>query len=81
MEAKVVRIGNSQGVRIPKAALLQTRLSAGQRVRLEVVEDTIVIRPAARPSRVEARSTGSRSTRPSGGKSVGGFEPRGLDTP
>lgn len=38
-----VRIGNSQGVRIPKAA--QTRLSAGQRVRLEVVEDTIVIRP------------------------------------
>jgi antitoxin MazE len=45
MEAKVVRIGNSQGVRIPKAALQQTRLSAGQRVRLEVVEDTIVIRP------------------------------------
>jgi antitoxin MazE len=45
MEAKVIRIGNSQGVRIPKAALQQTRLSAGQRVRLEVVEDTIVIRP------------------------------------
>ena len=45
MEAKVVRIGNSHGVRIPKAALQQTRLSAGQRVRLEVVEDTIVIRP------------------------------------
>jgi len=45
MEAKVVRIGNSQGVRIPKAALQQTGLSAGQRVRLEVVEDTIVIRP------------------------------------
>lgn len=45
MEAKVVRIGNSQGVRIPRAALQQVRLSAGQRVRLEVVEDTIVIRP------------------------------------
>jgi antitoxin MazE len=45
MEAKVVKIGNSHGVRIPKAALQQTRLSAGQRVRLEVVEDTIVIRP------------------------------------
>ena len=45
MEAKVVRIGNSQGVRLPKAALQQARLSAGQRVRLEVVEDTIVIRP------------------------------------
>ena len=35
---------SAQGVRIPKAALQQTRLSAGQRVRLEVVEDTIVIR-------------------------------------
>ena len=45
MEAKVVRIGNSQGVRIPKAALQQARLSAGQRVRLHVVEDSIVIRP------------------------------------
>lgn len=45
MEAKVVRIGNSHGVRIPKAALQQARLAAGQRVRLEVVEDAIVIRP------------------------------------
>jgi antitoxin MazE len=45
MEAKVVRIGNSHGVRLPKAALQQARLSAGQRVRLEVVEDTIVIHP------------------------------------
>ena len=45
MEAKVVRIGNSQGVRLPKAALQQARLSPGQRVRLEVVEDTIVIHP------------------------------------
>ena len=45
MEAKVVRIGNSQGVRLPKAALQQARLSVGQRVRLEVVDDTIVIRP------------------------------------
>jgi antitoxin MazE len=45
MEAKVVRIGNSQGVRLPKAALQQARLSAGQRVRLEVVDDTIVIHP------------------------------------
>jgi antitoxin MazE len=45
MEAKVVRIGNSQGVRIPKAALQQVRLAAGQSVRLEVVQDTIVISP------------------------------------
>src|SRR6185436_12106084 len=41
VRAKVVRIGNSQGVRLPKAALQQARLSAGQRVRLAVVEDTI----------------------------------------
>ena len=45
MDAKVVKIGNSQGVRIPKAALQQARLTAGQRVHLQVVEDTIVIRP------------------------------------
>lgn len=51
MEAKVVKIGNSHGVRIPKAALQQTRLSAGQRVRLEVVEDSIVIRPEHRARR------------------------------
>ena len=45
MEAKVVRIGNSHGVRLPKAALQQARHSPRQRVRLEVVEDTIVIHP------------------------------------
>ena len=45
METKVVRIGNSLGVRLPKAVLQQARFSAGQRVRLEVVEDTIVIHP------------------------------------
>jgi antitoxin MazE len=45
MEVKVVRIGNSQGVRLPKAALQQARISPGQRVRLEVIDDTIVIHP------------------------------------
>ena len=45
MKARIVRIGNSRGVRLPKAALQQARLSAGQRVRLEVVEETIVIHP------------------------------------
>ena len=48
MDAKVIKIGNSHGVRLPKAALQQTHLSAGQRVRLEVVEDSIVIRPERR---------------------------------
>jgi antitoxin MazE len=45
VETKIVRIGNSHGVRLPKRALQQARLSAGQRVRVEVVEDTIVIHP------------------------------------
>ena len=45
MKAKVVRIGKLPGVLLPKAALRQARLSVGQRVRLEVVEGTIVIRP------------------------------------
>lgn len=45
MDSKIVRIGNSHGVRPPKAVLQELGLSAGQRVRLEVVDFTIVIRP------------------------------------
>ncbi|MEX0958524.1 MAG: AbrB/MazE/SpoVT family DNA-binding domain-containing protein [Burkholderiales bacterium] len=45
METKIVRIGNSQGLRIPKAVLEQAQLEPGQRVRLKVVDDTIVIAP------------------------------------
>lgn len=47
MRARIVRIGNSQGVRIPKALLEQTGLS--DEVKLEAVEDRIVIRPAFPP--------------------------------
>jgi len=44
MKARIVRIGNSQGLRIPKPVLEQTGLSG--EVVLEVEGNTIVIRPA-----------------------------------
>ncbi len=47
MKINVVRIGNSRGIRIPKAVLEQCRL--GQTVELEVKKDHLVVRPAGRP--------------------------------
>ena len=47
IRARIIRIGNSQGLRIPKQVLDQTRL--GEEVELEVQHDQIVIRPAHRP--------------------------------
>lgn len=44
MKASIVKIGNSQGVRIPKALLSQTSLSGD--VELEVSKNTIIIKPA-----------------------------------
>lgn len=47
MKAKVVRIGNSRGIRIPKAVLEQCRLR--ETVELEVSEGHLVIRTASAP--------------------------------
>ena len=47
MKTRIVRIGNSQGVRIPKPLLEQSGL--GEEVELEVRADEIVIRAASRP--------------------------------
>jgi antitoxin MazE len=47
MKINVVRIGNSRGIRIPKALLEQCRL--GRTVELEVKKDHLVVRPAGRP--------------------------------
>lgn len=44
IQARIVRIGNSQGVRIPKLLLEQAGI--GERVELEVMEGQIAIRPA-----------------------------------
>ncbi len=47
MKARIIRIGNSQGIRIPKPLLEQSGL--GDEVELEVQPDQIIIRRAGRP--------------------------------
>ena len=47
VKTKIVRIGNSQGIRIPKPILEQVGLP--EEVELEVEDNTIVIRPYTRP--------------------------------
>ena len=47
MKTRIVRIGNSQGVRIPKPILDQTGLRG--EVDISADKDTVVIRPATRP--------------------------------
>jgi len=49
VKANIVRIGNSQGIRIPKVLLEQTQLSG--EVELEVRHRAIVIRSVSRPRR------------------------------
>ncbi len=44
MKTRIVRIGNSQGIRIPKPLLEQTGLR--DEVELSVQDDALVIRPA-----------------------------------
>jgi antitoxin MazE len=47
MKAKVVRIGNSKGIRLPKAVLEQCHLE--HTVELEVEDGFVIIRPAHAP--------------------------------
>ena len=47
MKARIVRIGNSQGVRIPKPLIEQTGL--GDEVEIVVRGNALVISPAVRP--------------------------------
>lgn len=49
MKTRIVRIGNSRGIRIPKPLLEQSGL--GDEVELEVGEGTILIRAVAEPRR------------------------------
>ena len=46
VKTRIVKIGNSQGIRIPKLLLDQTDL--GEEVELELRGDQIVVRPAYR---------------------------------
>jgi antitoxin MazE len=47
MKTSIIRIGNSQGIRIPKLLLEQSHL--GTEVELEVENEKIIIRPASLP--------------------------------
>jgi antitoxin MazE len=49
MEAKVIVIGNSQGIRLPKSVLRRCGLEPGQAVEIDVRGNTIVIRPRPNP--------------------------------
>ena len=47
MKAQIIRIGNSHGIRIPKAVLEETRMSGD--VEIEVTPDGILIRNINKP--------------------------------
>ncbi len=47
MKTRIIKIGNSRGIRIPKVLLEQSGL--GEEVEIEVHDAQIVIRPAERP--------------------------------
>ncbi len=47
MKSRIVRIGNSRGIRIPKPLLEQTGMS--EDVEIEVSGNALVIKPAAPP--------------------------------
>lgn len=47
MKTRVVRIGNSQGIRIPKSVIEQCHLHGA--VDLEIQQGQLVIRPAVKP--------------------------------
>ncbi len=47
MRAHVIKIGNSQGIRIPKPILEQTGITGD--VELEVEKNQIIIRPVSNP--------------------------------
>lgn len=43
MEAKLVRIGNSKGIRLPKSMLAQTGMT--ERIEIEVQGNVIILKP------------------------------------
>ena len=54
MKTRLVRMGNSQGIRIPKPLIEQIGLSG--EVEISVRDGSLVIRPAARPRAGWARA-------------------------
>lgn len=47
MEAKLVRIGNSKGVRLPKSMLVQTGMT--ERIEIEARGHNIILKPIEEP--------------------------------
>jgi len=47
MEAKLVRIGNSKGIRLPKSMLVQTGIT--ERIEIEAQGQSIILRPIKEP--------------------------------
>ena len=47
IKTRLVKIGNSQGIRIPKLVLDQLNLSAD--IELEVQDDHLIVRPSSHP--------------------------------
>lgn len=47
MRARIIKIGNSKGIRIPKVLLEQSKI--GEEIELDVQGNQILIRPASRP--------------------------------
>lgn len=54
MKARIVRIGNSRGIRIPKPLIQQTGL--GGEVEIEVEANRLIIRPAEKPRAIWAQA-------------------------
>ncbi|MBN1491370.1 MAG: AbrB/MazE/SpoVT family DNA-binding domain-containing protein [Phycisphaerae bacterium] len=61
MKAKIIQVGNSKGIRLPKPLIEQVGLA--EEVELEVREGQIVISPAVRPRRGWADAARALSTR------------------
>ena len=70
MKTRLVRVGNSQGVRIPKPLIEQAGLQG--ELEIEVKNQTVVIRSTRKPGLKATTPSATRRTRPkTKGKSVG----------
>ncbi len=50
VKAQIIKIGNSQGIRIPKPVL--NKLGLGKEVELEILSNYLIIRPIKQPKKV-----------------------------
>ncbi len=61
MRARIVRIGNSQGIRIPKPLLEQSGIS--EEVDIQLEDNKIVLRPLSKPREGWDRAFGEMADR------------------